>query len=198
MEETFSEPCDLYYKIFTNQADSGYKYRSLSPFEFKNTLIKLATKKAGSVSKILNAGRGNPNFFAVVPRYAFALLMDIATELGDCETSMFDMGLMPTKEDIVKRFNRRLWKSRGTEEGKFLKKAVDRMQKISGLKKDDLIHQMVISALGCFYPDPPRVQQFVQPVLAEFFEKVVYKNVARKSFPKIKIFPTEGATAAIV
>ncbi len=42
---------------------------SLSPFELKDELIKLA----GSVSNrlMLNAGRGNPNFLATIPRHGF-------------------------------------------------------------------------------------------------------------------------------
>lgn len=42
---------------------------SLSPFELKDELIKLA----GSTSNrlMLNAGRGNPNFLATVPRHGF-------------------------------------------------------------------------------------------------------------------------------
>lgn len=42
---------------------------SLSPFELKDELITLA----GSVTNrlMLNAGRGNPNFVATVPRHGF-------------------------------------------------------------------------------------------------------------------------------
>jgi len=197
MEEKFSEPCDAYYQIFTNQTDTGYKYRSLSPFEFKNTLIKLATKKAGSLSKILNAGRGNPNFFAILPRYAFALLLQIATELGDEESDLYDLGLMPPVKGISKRFHQLLWHARGSPEGKFLKAAIGRMKRITKFDADKLVHGIVIAAIGCFYPDPPRVQPFVEPVLTEFLDKIIYKP--KKSFQnKVKLFPTEGATAAIV
>ena len=37
------------------------KYEELSPFELKNTLIRFAKMK--NPLKMLNAGRGNPNFF---------------------------------------------------------------------------------------------------------------------------------------
>lgn len=45
------------------------KLAGLSPFELKDELIKLA----GSVTNriMLNAGRGNPNFLATVPRHGF-------------------------------------------------------------------------------------------------------------------------------
>lgn len=58
MELKFEEPCDAYYKIFSPNPDPAYKYRFLSPFEFKNILIRYATSSVGS-KKVLNAGRGN-------------------------------------------------------------------------------------------------------------------------------------------
>ena len=45
------------------------KYAKLSPFELKDELIKLASGKANRL--MLNAGRGNPNFLATLPRRAF-------------------------------------------------------------------------------------------------------------------------------
>ena len=43
---------------------------NLSPFELKDLLIKLANKDG----KMLNTGRGNPNFFNSFVREAFAHL----------------------------------------------------------------------------------------------------------------------------
>jgi hypothetical protein len=38
-------------------------YMEMSPFEIKNTLIQMAEKACkNQKSKVLNAGRGNPNF----------------------------------------------------------------------------------------------------------------------------------------
>jgi aspartate 4-decarboxylase len=196
MEEIFEEPCDAYYKIFSDKQTKGYKYRFLSPFEFKNTLINTATKSVGA-SKVLNAGRGNPNFFSTMPRYAFALLTKISVELGDqlcCDT---DIGFMPPMKGIAAKFGKKLHKVRGSPEGKFLKKACDKMRRISGMEKDDFIHNLVVSTIGCFYPDPPRVQNFVEPVLAEFLDKAVYRSKSQMK-GKVKIMPTEGCAAAIL
>ena len=46
------------------------KYNELSPFELKNILIKMAEGKHPDL--LLNAGRGNPNFFNVFCRKIFA------------------------------------------------------------------------------------------------------------------------------
>ncbi len=45
------------------------QYETLSPFEIKNDLAKIATKTAhASQVAYLNAGRGNPNWIATEPR----------------------------------------------------------------------------------------------------------------------------------
>jgi aspartate 4-decarboxylase len=51
------------------------QYETLSPFEIKNDLAKVAAKTAkASQAAYLNAGRGNPNWIATEPRSAFFLL----------------------------------------------------------------------------------------------------------------------------
>jgi aspartate 4-decarboxylase len=194
MEETFNEPCKAYYKIFTKDKDTGYKYKSISPFEFKNNLIQIAKKTAGEDGEILNVGRGNPNFYSSIPRCAFGLLQIIATRIGSEQTKT--IGFMPKEKGIWKKFKKYLKHYINTETGKFLIKAIAYMKQITGFSSDKLAHQIIIASLGCFYPNPPRVQQFVEPVLEEFLTKIIYKNSNLKN--KIKIFPTEGASAAII
>ena len=52
------------------------KFSGLSPFELKDRLIKIATSDAQRL--MLNAGRGNPNFLATLPRWAFLSLGDFS------------------------------------------------------------------------------------------------------------------------
>ena len=64
------------------------KYSKLSPFELKDELIALAQSKTDRI--MLNAGRGNPNFLATIPRRAFFQLgLFSATE------SEFSFSYMP-------------------------------------------------------------------------------------------------------
>ena len=65
------------------------------------------------------------------------------------------------------------------------------------MKKDDFIHDLVISTIGCFYPSPPRVQQFAEPVLLTYMDNYVYRS-KRPLVGKARIMPTEGAAAAIL
>ena len=47
------------------------KFESLSPFEIKDELIKLAKKTSKTTQlAFLNAGRGNPNWIATAPAIA--------------------------------------------------------------------------------------------------------------------------------
>ena len=196
IQEIFQEPCNAYYKIFTDKPTKGYKYRFLSPFELKDTLIKEANKSVGQ-NNVLNAGRGNPNFFSTMPRYAFALLTQIATELGDRFCEEKEIGFMPTKKGIGKKFDKMLNKHKNTPQGKFLKNVCDKMKRISNMSKDNFTHNLVISTIGCFYPSPPRVQHFVEPVLAEFMDKNVYRSKTTLK-GRVKVMPTEGCAAAIL
>ena len=123
--EAFDEPCDTYYTIF-----GGQESRFVSPFEFKDVLVKEATKHVGE-KKVLNASGESPNFFSTIPRLAFGLLTIIATEIGEdlcCDT---DLGFVPPKQGIADEFHRRLHKHRGKPEGKFLKQACDKMRRIA-------------------------------------------------------------------
>ena len=54
------------------------KFANLSPFELKDKLIEVA--KAVPDRILLDAGRGNPNFLATLPRKAFLRLGDFAIE----------------------------------------------------------------------------------------------------------------------
>ena len=196
-KQTFEEPCDMYFQIFTDKPDPAYKYRFLSPFEYKDVLIEAATKHCGDPDKILNAGRGNPNLMSVIPRYAFSILTSISTVLAESEYGEDGFGLIPDKTNIHKKFMKLLGQCGNTEPARFLRQAIARMKTITGLTHDDLIHQLVISTLGCFYPDPPRIQQFAEPVLLEFLDKMVYRpKISLKG--KAKLFLTEGASAAII
>jgi aspartate 4-decarboxylase len=194
MEEKFDEPCGIRYTIQTDNQDEAYKYRTLSPFEFKNVLIQLAQKKMGVGNEILNAGRGNPNFYSTIPRYAFGLLTIFSTTIGLQENNI-DLGMMPKKEGIAKKLNVFLKQVENKVSGLFLINAINKMKNITGFSDDELVYDIVISTIGCFYPNPSRVQNFVEPVLVEYIGKFIYKTNLQNN---VRIFPTEGASAAII
>ena len=79
------------------------QYETLSPFEIKNDLAKVATKTAkASQVAYLNAGRGNPNWVATEPRSAFFLLGQFAvTESQRTMQLLAGIGGMPKAPGIA-------------------------------------------------------------------------------------------------
>src|SRR5678809_97086 len=82
------------------------KFETLSPFEIKDELIRLAKKTSKTTqSAFLNAGRGNPNWIATTPRDGFFLLGQFA--LSESRRVMDlppGIGGMPKAAGVAARF----------------------------------------------------------------------------------------------
>src|SRR5207342_1967547 len=77
----------------------------LSPFELKDELIRYArdsTRTKAATHKLLNAGRGNPNWIATTPREAFFLLGSFAMQEARLTWNEPELGLagMPRSPGI--------------------------------------------------------------------------------------------------
>ncbi len=89
----------------TTETIDLHKFETLSPFEIKDELIKLAKKTSQrSQSAFLNASQGNPNWIATVPREGFfsarpVLRLPGAAGDGACRRS----GGMPQAHGIARR-----------------------------------------------------------------------------------------------
>src|SRR5262245_28570633 len=83
------------------------KFETLSPFEIKDELIKLAKANSRTTqSAFLNAGRGNPNWVATRPREAYFLLGQFA--ITECKRVMehpAGIGGMPQAKGIADRLD---------------------------------------------------------------------------------------------
>ena len=198
VEQDFEAPCHKYYKIFNTNSkeDEGYEYRFLSPFEFKNVLLDTGIKGVGK-DKMLNAGRGNPNFYCTTPRIAFSLLNTICTEIGTEGVKGESWGVMPPTKKLWNRVMKKVNKLPKSKECRFLKKAIRKMHLLSKMSKDDFMHDLVISTQGTFYPSPSRCQKFAEPSILEFLDKNVYRS-KKPLREKTDLFVTEGASAAII
>src|SRR5580765_7676539 len=66
---------------------------SLSPFELKDELIKLArVAERDDVAQFLDAGRGNPNWICTTPRDAYGTLLRFGLEESRRGTDIPDAG----------------------------------------------------------------------------------------------------------
>ncbi|WP_235602819.1 bifunctional aspartate transaminase/aspartate 4-decarboxylase [Piscirickettsia litoralis] len=167
----------------------------LSPFEFKDELIKKA--KSNSDKIMLNAGRGNPNFLALLPRYAFLRLNDFALKEAERGYSYLHSGLgaTPEKNGIVERFDCYAAIHRQAEGVDFLNSALSFVYDHMGISKADFLYEVTEAILGCNYPIPPRMLNYCEKVVKAYLSQELCNTTTRSE--SFNLFATEGGTAAM-
>lgn len=179
------------------------RYEALSPFEIKNVLIDMAEESCrkrlaqGEKCRVLNAGRGNPNFLNTTARQAFCQLSMFAAELANTYEAHPDLGLRPEKDGIAGKLKNYLNKKTGEDGAAFLKSSIDYAEKNLGLDPDEFVFELVDATLGDFYPSPPRILPNVEKIINTYLAEVLFPH----STPPpgtFDLFATEGATAAMV
>ncbi len=172
------------------------KLSSLSPFEIKNTLIKLA--KSTHQHSMVNAGRGNPNWVATVPREGFFQLGLFALEESRRKFTELDgLGGIGTLEGISERFDEFARKNCDNEGIRFLLTGIEHATQKLGLSKDTLLLEWVDGILGDNYPVPDRMLSCAEKIVHAY---LLQEMSAGMTPPKGKfdIFAVEGGTAAMV
>ncbi|MFC1894608.1 bifunctional aspartate transaminase/aspartate 4-decarboxylase [Candidatus Dependentiae bacterium] len=174
------------------------QYLAMSPFEFKNVLIKMAqTESEKQDKKVLNAGRGNPNFLNTLARKAFSYLNIFATDLSAKNTEFKNLGLKIKQIGIAKKLDEFLNKLEDKESASFLKNAIEYCKKELKLNPDEFIHELADAALGDFYPTPPRIFPNIEKIVFEYLNTILFNGKLSKT-GKFNLFATEGATASMV
>ncbi len=169
----------------------------ISPFELKNRLIELADESIKkSTRAMLNAGRGNPNWIATVPREAFFALgkfgLSEARRNWECEEGLAGI---PQKDGIATRFAdflKRNTKEPGTA---FLEKCYRYMVEEHDCKPDELIHEWAEGVMGNQYPVPDRILEHTELAVRDYMAQELYNG--RPPQGEIDLFATEGGTAAM-
>ncbi|MCB1827879.1 MAG: bifunctional aspartate transaminase/aspartate 4-decarboxylase, partial [Coxiellaceae bacterium] len=171
------------------------KYDKLSPFEFKDVLIKMASSK--SERMMLNAGRGNPNFLATQPRHAFLRVGDFALHEAERSYSYLSCGFggIPEKKDIVNRFDAYCEMHEGESGVDFVRATLAFADDHLGISKEALLHEMVLAFLGCNYPTPPRMLTLCESLVKLYLSRELCGTVTQSD--EFDIFATEGATAGM-
>ena len=171
------------------------KYDKLSPFHLKNKLIEIASNK----NKIIyNAGRGNPNFLNIPVRKHFAHLQLICLQLTDSIIPGLATYPLPGEKKFKKILLSKINKLNAKKDKIFLKKYINYIA--NNNKNSELaLQQLVISVLGCFYPNPPKIQPFLPSILEPYMFNLMFNNKKTKEkSSNYDFFPTEGACAAIL
>jgi len=173
--------------------------KEMSPFEFKDLLIRIASRK--SERMMLNAGRGNPNFLALLPRYAFIQLGKFA--MYEAERHFGYMGGIigghSDRDGIESRFEifvRNHWDEKGTD---FLNAAVSYVRDYLGFSAGEFLHEMVQGYLGCDYPSPPRMLPLAERIVARYLLKEMGAgyDLGYHLVENTELFAVEGGTAAM-
>lgn len=176
---------------------SLHHFESLSPFEIKDELIKLAKKTSRTTqSAFLNAGRGNPNWIATTPREGFFLLGQFAiTESKRVMEHPAGLGGMPQQQGIADRFETWLKKNADLPGADFLSALVPFAVKTFKFDPDAFVHELVDSIIGDNYPVPGRMLVHNERIAHEYLMWAMCGNP--KPGGKFDLFAVEGGTAAM-
>jgi aspartate 4-decarboxylase len=172
-------------------------FETLSPFEIKDELIKLAKKASRTTqSAFLNAGRGNPNWIATTPREGYFLLGQFAlTESTRVMEHPAGIGGMPQAQGIAKRLEAWLAKHTEMPGAEFLSAMVPFAIKKFGFEPDPFVHELVDSIIGDNYPVPDRMLVHNERIVHEYLMWAMCGSP--RPAGKFDLFAVEGGTAAM-
>src|SRR5947207_3377064 len=173
------------------------KFETLSPFEIKDELIKLAKKTSRTTqSAFLNAGRGNPNWIATTPREGYFLLGQFAvTESKRVMEHPAGLGGMPQAQGMAGRLDEWLAKHADMPGASFLSSMVTFAVKKFGFDRDAFVHELVDSIIGDNYPVPDRMLVHAEKIVHEYLMWAMCDN--RPPPGTFDLFAVEGGTAAM-
>jgi aspartate 4-decarboxylase len=150
------------------------KLAALSPFELKDVLIKTASGNA-AVSRpentaMLNAGRGNPNFLATIPRHGYFQLGLFAMRESERSFAYLPEGVggFPKRERIDERFELFAHENKNVDGIGFLRGAVSYVRDQLGLDASEFLYEMCEGILGCNYPVPDRMLSLSEKIVAHY------------------------------
>ncbi|WP_427311057.1 bifunctional aspartate transaminase/aspartate 4-decarboxylase [Cupriavidus sp. H39] len=171
------------------------KLSSLSPFELKDELIKLASSDAERL--MLNAGRGNPNFLATVPRHGFWQLGLFAMRESERSFSYMPEGVggFPRRDGIEERFDLFAREYADIPGVKFLAGAVSYVRDQLGLSAGDFLYEMCEGILACNYPVPDRMLRLSETIVSQYIRKEMIGD--HPFIGEFDLFAVEGGTAAM-
>ncbi|BCF89492.1 MULTISPECIES: bifunctional aspartate transaminase/aspartate 4-decarboxylase [Paraburkholderia] len=183
-----------------NKGKDQAALQALSPFELKDELIKAAG--GGAVERpanasMLNAGRGNPNFLATIPRHGFWQLGLFAMRESERSFAYMPEGVggFPKREGLTERFELFLRENKGVPGIAFLAGAVSYVRDQLGLSGTDFLYEMCEGILASNYPVPDRMLKLSEVIVGQYLRR---EMIGKYPFVgEFDIFAVEGGTAAM-
>jgi aspartate 4-decarboxylase len=173
------------------------QYETLSPFEIKNDLAKVAAKTAkASQIAYLNAGRGNPNWIATEPRSAFFLLGQFAiTESQRTMQRPGGLGGMAKAPGIAARLSAWLETHADMAGAALLCDVIPWAVETFAFAPDAFVHELVDSILGDNYPVPDRMLVHNERIVREYLQWAMCGEPRPSG--TFDLYAVEGGTAAM-
>ena len=188
---------ERYLNDYSEVSKFEKEMEKVSPFELKNRLIELADESIRKMMHtMLNAGRGNPNWVATLPREAFFALGRFGIE--ECRRDWQEkVGLagIPQKAGIAGRFEQFLKENKKEEWAIFLEKCYRYMLDEHGVNGDELVHEWTEGVMGNQYPVPDRILKHTEIAVNDYLAQELCDG--RPPQGELDLFATEGGTAAM-
>ncbi|RKP49688.1 bifunctional aspartate transaminase/aspartate 4-decarboxylase [Pararobbsia silviterrae] len=176
------------------------KLSMLSPFELKDELIKAAgggaVERAANLA-MLNAGRGNPNFLATIPRHGFWQLGLFAMREAERSFAYMPEGVggFPKREGLAERFELFVREHKDVPGVAFLAGCVSYVRDQLGLSGTDFLYEMCEGILASNYPVPDRMLKISEVIVGQYLRR---EMIGKHPFVgEFDIFAVEGGTAAM-
>ena len=172
-------------------------FETLSPFEIKDELIKLAKKTSRTTqSAFLNAGRGNPNWLATTPREGYFLLGQFAvSESKRVLDHPAGLGGMPQQQGIASRLETWLHQHSNMPGAPFLSAMVPFTVKMFHFDADAFVHELVDSIIGDNDPVPDRMLVHNEQITHEYLMWAMCGEP--RPAGRFDLYAVEGGTAAM-
>jgi aspartate 4-decarboxylase len=173
------------------------RYETLSPFELKDDLIKIAARgTATSEAAFVNAGRGNPNWVATEPRSAFFLLGQFAIDESKRVRHLPEgIGGMPGRHGIADRLTAWLDRSAEAPGSAFLRDVIPKAIARFGFEPDAFVHELTDAIIGDNYPVPDRILVHHEHIAREYLQWAMCGEPRPEG--TFHLFAVEGGTAAM-
>jgi aspartate 4-decarboxylase len=171
------------------------KLAKLSPFELKDHLAGLASSHAERM--MLNAGRGNPNFLATIPRHGFFQLGLFAMQETERSFAYMPEGVggHPRVDGVEARFDAFVAARPDVAGVAFLNAAVSYVRDQLGLSSAAFLHELTSGVLACSYPTPPRMLSIAEVIVRHYLVKELIGGPLPTG--DVDLFAVEGGTAGI-
>jgi len=168
----------------------------LSPFELKDKLISLAgSAEKESDLQLLNAGRGNPNWICTTAREAFGTLLRFGLDESRRGITAPDLGFMPRRQGIAKRFGDFLQDHHDLPGTSLLRAGLEYGVRKLGFDPEEFVYELTEGILGCMYPVPDRMLRCTERIVHEFLAQEMCAGNPPDG--RFDLFAVEGGTAAV-